>query len=217
MIPAMWGWLPAGLLSLGAVLTYGGMHEQLRMPLRAPLETSVPTVIEGYEAQDIAVSEEEQAVAGMDSYVLRQYVRPGQEEGSDFFSVYVGFYERQSQGHSIHSPKNCLPGGGWEPLTSGVATLPSPNGPVSVNRYLIGNGQAQALVLYWYQGRGRVTANEYLVKWHLLKDQALHGRSDEALVRVIVPVETTEEEAFEKAVSVAKTLLPKVEQALPTT
>ena len=65
---------------------------------------------------------------------------------------------------------------------------------VRVNQYLLQRGEDQALVLYWYQGRGRVEANEYRVKWDLLRDAALHRRSDEALVRIIVPIEAGVEE-----------------------
>jgi EpsI family protein len=216
MIAAVWAWVPAGLLSAGALLTYGGMHEQLSMPLRAQLETTVPTELNGFRSYDVQVSEEEQAVAGMDNYVMRVYSPEGAPGSAEAFSVYVGYYERQSQGHSIHSPKNCLPGGGWEPLTSGVATIATPGGPVKVNRYLIGNGPAKALVLYWYQGRGRVAASEYQVKWELLKDQALRGRSDEALVRVIVPVMESEQAAFEQASQIASNLVPSVSRALPS-
>lgn len=216
MIGGIWGWVPAGVLSLGAALTYGGMHEQLRMPLEAPLATTVPTVIEGLPSREVTVPEDEQRVAGMDEYVLRTFGPAGAAASAAAFSVYVGYYERQSQGHSIHSPKNCLPGGGWEPLTAGVATLALGGEPVTVNRYLISNGPAKALVLYWYQGRGRIAANEYYVKWELLRDQALHGRSDEALVRIIVPVVESEEAAYDQAVRVAKTLVPAVYQALPS-
>ena len=58
----------------------------------------------------------------------------------------------------------------------------------TVNRYVLKNRSAIALAYYWYQGRGRVTANEYVVKWNLLRDAAIHGRTEEALVRVVVPV-----------------------------
>jgi hypothetical protein len=70
-------------------------------------------------------------------------------------------------------------------------------------------------VLYWYQGRGRVAANEYLVKWDLLRDQALYGRSDEALVRIIVPVTGSEDAAYNRAVNIAAGLVPAVDRALP--
>jgi EpsI family protein len=211
------GWAPALILALGVLLVSNGDREQFALPLRTPLESSIPSDLLGFAGSDVEVSPEEQAVAGMTSFVLRNYTRANGTEGSAAaFSVYVGYYEKQSQGKTIHSPRNCLPGGGWEPLVSAREQITTPAGAIPVNRYLIGNGGAKALVLYWYQGRGRVEANEYLVKWQLLKDQALRGRSDEALVRVIVPVTTTEAEAYTQAVQVAGQLVSRVNAALPT-
>jgi hypothetical protein len=43
-------------------------------------------------------------------------------------------------------------------------------------------------VYYWYQGRGRVAASEYQVKWELLRDAALRARTEEAMVRIVVPL-----------------------------
>lgn len=214
-------WAPAAVLAVGMVLTLGGVKEQRRMALEAPLSETVVREIDGYTVEDLIVSEAEQNVAGMDDYVLRIYTPEGITDeaaaAAATSSVYVGYYERQTQGHTIHSPKNCLPGGGWEPLVSSRDQIAVGGRMVPVNRYLIGNGPAQAVVLYWYQGRGRVAANEYLVKWELLRDQALHGRSDEALVRVIVPVtQTGEAAAYAEAVRIASDLVPSVAQALPS-
>ena len=71
------------------------------------------------------------------------------------------------------------------------------------------------LVLYWYQGRGRIKSNEYLVKWDLLRDSALRQRSDEALVRIVVPVTKSEEEAFQTAARVADAVATNLAEALP--
>lgn len=215
MIPILGSWTPAAVLAAGALLTFGGVREQVAMPLRADLSTSVPTVMAGMTAQDVPISKEEQRVAGMDNFVMRAYAPAGAAISAAAFTVYVGYYQQQTQGNSIHSPRNCLPGGGWEPLTSSRESISTPAGIVPVNRYLIGNGDAKALVLYWYQGRGRMAANEYAVKWHLLRDQALRGRSDEALVRIIVPVDKSEQEAYELAVKIGRTLAPAVASVLP--
>jgi EpsI family protein len=96
-------------LALGAtaLLRIGG---QADTPLRGSLD-SIPRELMGYSARDQVVSKEEQRVAGMDTYLMRAYLRD-----STYFSLYVGYYEAQNQGKSIHSPKNCLPGAGWEPL-----------------------------------------------------------------------------------------------------
>lgn len=205
-------WAPAIFLAIG-IAAVSSAGSQRSIPLEAPLATAVPMELSGNSGIDVEVSEEEQAVAGMSDYVMRVYA-PG--DPTNEFSVYVGYYESQTMGKTIHSPKNCLPGAGWEALTSTVATIATVSGAVAVNRYLLQNDDGQqALVLYWYQGRGRVEANEYRVKYDLLRDAALHGRSDEALVRVIVPVTTDEEAAFERASGIAADLVPIVYDALP--
>ena len=98
--------------------------------------------------------------------------------------------------------------------------------PQTVNRYILANGQSQALVYYWYQGRGRVAADEYTVKWDLLRDAVAHGRSEEALVRLVIPIRrapgyTTEawrrriDAAEEVARAAAAEMIPRLNRALP--
>ena len=147
--------------------------------------------------------------------MLVVYEPPAELDGSSGFSLFVAYFDQQTQGKTIHSPKNCMPGGGWEPLASHIIPIETAAGAVAVNKYLLQRGSERALVLYWYQGRGRVEANEYVVKFDLLKDAALRGRSDEALVRIVVPLEKSEEEAVELAARVAETVLPRLDAALP--
>ena len=156
---------------------------QSRTPLREGLAT-VPYQIAGFTGRDQQVNQEEQRVAGMDTYLMRIY----QRDSTSAFSLYVGYYEAQTQGKTIHSPKNCLPGAGWEPVESRPLTVALPNGTMTVNRYLLEKETSRAIVYYWYQGRGRVSWNEFAVKWELLRDKAVHGRSEEALVRIVVPL-----------------------------
>jgi EpsI family protein len=155
-------------------------------------------------------------VAGVTSYLLRSYTPPDTTTAALPFSVYVGYYDSQMQGTTIHSPKNCLPGSGWEALVSTTVELETAAGRVRVNRYLLQNQHAQALVLYWYQGRGRVESSEYVVKWDLLRDAVLNRRSDEALVRIVVPVDGDQEASFRRAAQVAETLVPAVFRSLPS-
>ena len=205
-------WAPAAILAVGLVLVQG-VSDQQRMPLREPLATAVPATIEGYAARDLEISAEEQRVAGMSTYVMRVY--EAADAASPAFSVYVGYYDSQVQGKTIHSPKNCLPGAGWEALDASTATIPVAAGHVTVNQYVIQREKERALVLYWYQGRGRVASSEYAVKWDLLRDAALHGRSEEALVRVLVPITGSQDETFALAQRVASTIVPAVQRALP--
>lgn len=176
-------YLPAVLL-FGGVLLISGIREQHVMNSRAPM-SAVVNELGGYDGRDIAIDTAEQRVAGMSDYQMRAF---GPDSADTRFTTYVGYYERQVQGQTIHSPKNCLPGAGWEILTSQKLALDSHEGPAVVNRVLLANSGVRALVYYWYQGRGRIEASEYRVKWELLRDAARYGRTEEALVRIVVPV-----------------------------
>ena len=207
-------WGPAAILAVGVGLVER-VDDQHRMPLREPLAEAVPAELEGFGARDLDITEGERASAGMTNYLLRSYGTEAAGAAGTAFTLYVGYYDSQQKGKTIHSPRNCLPGAGWEPLAFGVATVATAAGAVAVNRYLIQHGEQRALVLYWYQGRGRVEANEYAVKLDLLRDAALRGRSEEALVRVLVPVRDSETEAFDLAARVAGSVIPAVTRALP--
>ncbi len=202
-------WIPTGILSVGCLLLLSNQRQQVAA-LRAPLAT-ISLDFPGYKAADQTIAPEEQRVAGMSHYVYRVFDRGAQ----DGFSVYVGYYEQQTQGHTIHSPKNCLPGAGWDALDASRRTFPTPAGPLTVNRYLLANKSARVLVYYWYQGRGRSEASEYRVKWNLLKDAALRGRTEEALVRVVVPIVPAMGDADSTATKAAQQLVSEVRDHLP--
>ncbi len=207
--------VPAIILAAGSLLLVAARRQEVA-ELRAPLST-IPAVLEGLSGRDLTVSPEEQRIAGMTSYLMRVYERDSVPQ----FSVYVGYYEAQLQGQSIHSPKNCLPGAGWEPVAVSSVTIPVPGGAPApmVNRYVLERGadNSRALVYYWYQGRGRVAWNEYRVKWDLLRDKALEGRSEEALVRIVVPVIPGGEATADSTASrIAAKLIPAISTILPT-
>ena len=206
-------WAPGGMLAVGCLLLLS-VNRQHTMPLARPL-AEIPREMAGRRGVDRTIGEAERRVAGMDEYLLRYYAMPGDSLAD--FSAYVGYYERQSQGETIHSPKNCLPGAGWEAIEAGTRSLEAPGGPTVVNRYLLSNSGERALVYYWYQGRGRVAANEYRVKWDLLRDSALRGRSEEALVRIVVPLSGRMplERADSVATAAAAELIPAVYAVLP--
>jgi len=209
-----WWWGAVAVMVVGALFTVG-IDTQRALPLRVPLDEAIPTEIAGLEASRLELSDGERRVLAATDYVLRSYDAPADSGTAGSASLYVGYYDRQTQGKTIHSPKNCLPGAGWTALQSTPATVSTTTGGVTVNRYVVQNGEQQALVLYWYQGRGRVASNEYVVKWELLRDAALHGRSEEALVRIVVDIDESEDQAFDLAARIAATVVPSLAAALP--
>jgi EpsI family protein len=204
-------YLPASVLGAGCLLMGTSTTQQRGMPLAAPL-ASLPQVVAGYQGADRMLSAEERRVAGVSAYLFRAFTR---EDSQPDFTVYVGYYDQQLQGKTIHSPKNCLPGSGWEVVSSSEERLPTPTGAVDVNRYVLVNEHRRAVVYYWYQGRGRVEGNEYRVKLQLLRDSAFRGRSDDALVRVVVPVVSTDSSAAVLGRKVVAELVPELFKVLP--
>lgn len=211
---------PAIILAIGAIFVWSG-RGQRAVPLASSLDGVLPSV-SGYGVRDQKITDEERRVAGMTNYVARVYSR----DTLVAFTTLVSYYDRQTRGQSIHSPKNCLPGAGWEVLSSGTDVVSSNGSSHVVNRYILKNGRSRAVVYYWYQGRGRVVASEYAVKWNLLRDAAFLGHTEEALVRVMVPVrappgtlQTGTEPSFAEASGLAKTisgqLITEVDRVLP--
>jgi len=106
--------------------------------------------------------------------------------------LYAAYYGSQRKGASAHSPRSCLPGGGWElgPLSQRTIDGAQVAGqPLRVNRVVIRKGDHAQLVYYWFRQRGRVITNEYLVKWYLFQDAVLRNRTDGALVRLTTVVQ----------------------------
>ncbi len=212
--------MPAILLAAGTGLVQTAGRQE-RAPLPRPLR-ELPTTIAGATGIEREMTADEFRAAGVTDYLFRVFRR----DSINAFSVYVGYYDSQATGRTIHSPRNCLPGSGWQVVESATRDVELRGAPARVNRYIIANGETQALVLYWYQGRGRVAHSEYGVKWELLRDAASRGRTEEALVRIVVPIapsrgfSTTDWRerlgaAEATALQVAGEMLPMLDAALP--
>jgi EpsI family protein len=128
-----------------------------------------------------------ESVLGVDEYVNRVY----QNTRGEQLALYVGYYRMQRQGAAIHSPLNCLPGAGWQPISAERVSLGDSASP-RVNRVVIQKGESRQLVFYWYQSYDRIIASEYWSKFYLVSDSIIRRRSDAALVRVIAPVSGTD-------------------------
>ncbi len=221
-MPDVRRFVPAAILGVGCLLQFG-IRQQHGAPLRAPLK-EMPVALAGFPGEEREMSAADREATAVTDYVFRTFRGAG--DSTTAFSLYVGYYQRQATGKSIHSPRNCLPGVGWQTVESGKATLQVDGRPVTVNRYLLAYGNDQAVVYYWYQGRGRVAYNEYTVKWDLLRDAIERGRSEEALVRIVVPIRqapgyTSEQwrrqvaDAESIAQSAATEVIPRIKAALP--
>ena len=209
----MWGarfLITVGTLVAGIVLLHGASHGE-PLPLRQPF-VQLPLAMDGWLGQDDPLEGRIISALGVSDYVNRAYTGGGGQR----VDLYVGYYQSQRTGDTIHSPKNCLPGSGWEPVRAGRLTIPMTGMPaIVVNEYLVEKGLTQYLVLYWYQAHGRVIASEYSGKVWLVIDAITRNRTDEALIRVITPTRDGEDQARTRAAQFVQGLYPRLSSFIP--
>jgi EpsI family protein len=202
--------LIAVVLLSGFVLLETMSHGEALVP-RQPLH-DLPYTLGRWNGQDQPFASQLVQAVGVTDYVNRFYFR----SSSDPVQLYVGYYASQRTGDTIHSPKNCLPGAGWDPIRSAYATIRLSGGRnIVVNEYVIEQNQNKQLVFYWYQGRGRVIASEYKAKFWMIADALEHNRTDAALVRLVTPMDDGEAQARARLVAFTKTVFPSLDGLIP--
>jgi EpsI family protein len=183
------------------------------VPIRKALDAFPQTVGSWQGQEDSELEEGVLSILKLQDYLMRRYTSP---TGYDLW-LYIGYWDTQRKGAQIHSPKHCLPGGGWEPLEAKRVLIPldQPPGIIEVNRYVIQKDQYQQLVLYWYQSQGQVMASEIDAKLQLVKNAIFHNRTDGALVRITSPVTGSVQETFERQVEYVRTMYALLSEFLP--
>ena len=178
-------------------------------PLAAPLD-SISSQIAGWtSAGNMTLKDRIAASLAATSYLSRTY-RKGQAQ----LDMFTAFYAQQRAGDTMHSPKYCLPGGGWEFADMRTINLELPGPKVTVNRAVIQRGGERQLMLYWYQSPTRIVASEYQNKFFLVWDGLVHGNQGGSIVRVMLPDGPGAEA---EAVNFAVNLIPQMRRSLGAT
>lgn len=183
------------------------------IPPSEPL-AEFPNSIGGRDAIDMPIDQETRDVLGAGDFLSRSYSQPGKAP----VGLFIGYFPTQRTGSTIHSPKHCLPGGGWTFESSKYVDLKDELGKSHrVGEYVIANGEHRQFVIYWYQAHGRSVANEYMAKIFMVTDAMRLNRTDGALVRVITPISSTEAESAAKArtETFAAQLVPALSRFVP--
>jgi exosortase D (VPLPA-CTERM-specific) len=152
----------------------------------------------------------------LDDYLLADYVN----DNGRAVNLYMSYYSSQRKGDAVHSPRACLPGGGWQLRDFDqrqISNVRIGGHPLRVNRTLIELGNQRELVYYWFQQRGRIVTNEFAVKWYLFWDALTRHRTDGAMVRIItaVPVGADVSEADRQLTEFASHIAPDLTRYVP--
>ena len=155
------------------------------------------------------------AVLMVDDYIMRSYFN---NQNNQIIKLYIGYFKSQREGKQIHSPRQCLPGAGYLVEGTEVHQLRLHNDShrtVPVNLYIMRRGNDRQLFLWWYQGRGRIYASEYLNKYYQVIDAIKSRRTDGALIRVEMHVEHDTDITKNTLIDFVQYLIPLLHQYIP--
>lgn len=179
--------IAASALLIALALSFQLLPQRVEERQQRAALVEFPQQVGAWRGRQGTIEEIYLAALNLDDYLLADYVR----QDATPVNLYVAWYDSQQAGRSAHSPRSCLPGGGWR-ITAfdqvEVANARVGAQPLRANRVLIEQGTQKQLVYYWFQQRGRVLTNEYMVKWYIFWDALTRNRSDGALIRLTIPV-----------------------------
>lgn len=210
--------LPARILALvlllQAVAYYAVASRSEIIPTVRPL-SDFPSECSGWsKIREYTIEPEVQAVLKADDTLSRIYTN---RERTAEASLFIAFFKTQRYGQAPHSPKNCMPGSGWQPTEDSKLPISVPGRaePIVVNKYVIERGENRSMVLYWYQSHARVIASEFSAKFWLVADAIRYRRSDTAMVRVIVNIQGSPDDAAKTAVDFVRASYPEIVRQIP--
>jgi EpsI family protein len=181
-------WITASLLALtigASKLTERRVVDSLAAPLG-----SIPHVIDGWVlSKTEALDARALQVLLPTSYLSRIYEKHGRQ-----LAVFVAYYAVQRAGENMHSPKNCLPGSGWDIWRQDSTLIQFQGQPTRINKYSIERVTEHSLMFYWYQSKKRIIASEFMGKMMLVRDSLVDGHTAGVIARITV-ADTPQDEA----------------------
>jgi EpsI family protein len=209
---------PTRLAVSAAVLVAAVVLLQFRsvgegVPMRRSFESFPQTIGSWKGEDDMVLDAEVLRMLKSSDYVMRRYV----DEAGHSAWLYMAYWQSQRKGADIHSPRNCLPGGGWEPIETKRLTIPvaGPTGSITVNSYLIQKDRHLQVVIYWFQAQGVAMAGELDAKIQMVRSAVLKNRTDGAIIRLSSPVSGSVRDTTDRLVAYIQTLHPILSTYLP--
>lgn len=172
------------ILAAATYIAYFSLGRLNEMTLKKPLSEIPGTLGQWKETGQISLDDKIVDMLGVDDYVERVYVSRG--AGSRYVDLYVSYFSVLKEGKQFHSPKNCLIGSGSALLETDVVNIPvrGGRGTVKVSYMLLQKADHKQLILYWFQGRGRIMHSEYEERIYRVLDAVFKKRTEGAFVRV---------------------------------
>jgi len=180
----------AVMISIMVMLLGGAFGNFLRFGQPSATErpdfSMIPYEAGPYIGEERRFSDQSYQVLQADTTCLRRYE---DADGKQYW-LFVSYFSSQKYGSQMHSPRHCLPGGGWSIDRVESFELSLPDGcSETINRLQIGREGRKQLMFYWFQTRSDAITNEFEVKWDLVTNSLRFRPTDAAFIRLTTPVQ----------------------------
>ncbi|HZI89793.1 MAG TPA: EpsI family protein [Candidatus Polarisedimenticolia bacterium] len=200
------------LLAIVGAWTHGLRARQATTQHAAAFDR-IPVQVGTRTGVDRSVDARTMEVLRADEVLDRLYRDP--RDGT-VLQLFVAYFGNQETGSQIHSPQNCLPGGGWRIVQRGLWDAPTRAGSRPVNEFVITKGENRQLVQYWFLTRSGILSNEFALKMDLVRNSLLGRPTDAALVRLALPLGPEGLEGTRRELrAFCGDILPVLDRAIP--
>ena len=204
----------AALVFLGLALDMATPAPQLIAPSRASFY-DFPTRVGDWMGQPQTMQSIYLDALHLDDYALTDF----RAADGKVVNFYAAYYRSQDTTRAIHSPHDCIPGGGWEITKFEQRVLPAQgtHEAFKVNRAVVQLGSHRQIVYYWFEERGRHLTSEYSARWYLFWDGLTRHRTDGALIRFVadLPPGASEDAADTRILRLVSNIEPTLSKYVP--
>jgi len=173
--------LSAFLLLFGIYINHFQVHKEVSPS--SPL-SEFPLYWKGWSGKDNFFNARILEKLKVSDYIMRDYTK-----GRERFSIYIGYYSKQTEDSQIHSPRHCLPGSGWFRVSQRERHILVDGEEVDFVEAVYAKGDYREMFIYWYRMKDRYITNEYLLKFYMILNSLKYRRNDAAFVRISAPVD----------------------------
>lgn len=196
---------------VGLTALFMANHENIEVPVNEPL-TNIPTNLDewtmvGQYHFNARVLE----VLKPTDYLYRSYKDPA----GNRVTLYLGYHSGGPGSGPIHSPKQCLPGGGWFELSEVKRTIQVFGKQLPFVQAVYQNDDQKEMFFYFFHVKGQVLTDEYSLKIAEIANSIFHNRRDSAFIRISIPIQDDLTDAAEVGDRFLASIYPQIASVLP--
>jgi EpsI family protein len=199
-------------LLLFTVGLYLQLHRDVGVPMKKSFDNFPAVVSQWRMTGESQLSDRVQAILKASDVLMRQY----QNQKGETVQLYIGYHDGGQGSGEIHSPKHCLPGNGWQEVSSSRSEMPLAGGKVNLVKAVYQKGDNRELFLYWYQVRDKSLSEEVSLKLAEITNSLLYRRRDASFIRISIPFQGDERKAVAVGERFVGDFLPAIHDFLPS-